>query len=321
MERTPQSKVRRAIVWLSILLPLTIVLLAGVYCAVALPGCASCHSKGAFAVATKGSPHAKVACVACHVGPSATDRLAYGYRELFGMVLPIAGGDTADLASVPDSRCAKCHGAIARGVVTSNGIRIAHATCAADAACTDCHSTTAHGGTAAWVKTYDMDTCLKCHVSKAPTACDLCHEGRTRADRVTSGVFATTHGPDWRKTHGMGDSAACTVCHSSSSCRKCHGPGLPHEAKFLDRHSAVSKSPQAKCSGCHEVSFCDDCHGVQMPHPAPFTRTHAKAAASGSAVCGRCHAKSDCTGCHASHVHPGGAVGSLDGTGTGAVAR
>lgn len=316
MERTASSGARRAIVWLSLLLPLTIVLLAGVYCAVALPGCASssCHTKAAFVAGTKSSSHAKVACASCHVGPSVTDRLSYGYRELFGMVVPIAGGDSADLAAVPDSRCVKCHATIVRGVVTANGIRIAHKTCDVGASCTDCHGTVAHGASAQWVKTYDMDTCLRCHVSKASTACDLCHEGRTRADRVTTGVFATTHGPDWRKTHGMGDTATCSVCHTPSSCEKCHGPGLPHDAKFLDRHAAVSKSPLAKCSGCHETSFCNDCHGTQMPHPAQFTRSHAKAATADAALCQRCHVKSDCTDCHTSHVHPGGAVGSLDGT-------
>jgi len=305
---------RRAIVWLSILLPLTIVLLAGTYLAVALPGCASCHTKAAFVAGTKASPHAKVACATCHVGPSVTDRVSFGYRELFGMVVPVAGGDSADLAAVPDSRCMKCHAKTATGVVTSNGIRIAHVSCAVGSSCTDCHSTTAHGASTGWVSTYDMDTCLTCHVSEASTDCDLCHEGRTRSDRVTSGVFATTHGPDWRKTHGMGNTATCSVCHTTSSCEKCHGPGLPHDPEFLVTHAEVSKAPQAKCGGCHEKAFCDDCHGLQMPHPARFTETHMKPAASDASLCQRCHVKSDCTDCHASHVHPGGAVGSLDGT-------
>jgi hypothetical protein len=305
-------------VWLSVLLPLTIVLLAGAYCAVALPGCASCHSKPAFVAATKSSPHAKVPCASCHVGPAITDRISFGYRELFGMIVPIAGGDGADLAAVPDPRCVKCHGTIARKVVSSNGIRIAHASCAVGSTCTDCHSTTAHGAATRWVSTYDMETCLKCHVSEASTDCDLCHEGRTRADRVTSGVFATTHGPDWRKTHGMGNTATCTVCHAASSCDKCHGPGLPHDAEFLQTHAEVSRSPQAKCAGCHETAFCTDCHGIQMPHPARFAREHMKPATSDAALCQRCHVKSDCTDCHASHVHPGGAVGSPDGTATGA---
>lgn len=319
MQRSASSGARRAIVWLSILLPLAIVLLAGVYCAVALPGCVSCHKDGAFVAGTKSSPHAKVACASCHVGPSVTDRLSFGYREAFGMVVPIPGIDSADLAAVPDARCSKCHATVARGVATSNGIRIAHATCAVGASCTDCHSAVAHGASTRWVTTYDMDTCLKCHVSKASTACDLCHEGRTRAERITSGVFATTHGPDWRTTHGMGDAATCTVCHTASSCDTCHGPGLPHGAKFLETHAEVSRRPSAKCSGCHEKSFCADCHGLEMPHTASFTPDHAKAATRDAALCGRCHVKSDCTECHTSHVHPGGAIGSRDGTSAGPV--
>jgi len=114
----------------------------------------------------------------------------------------------------------------------------------------------------------------------------------------------------------MGKTGTCTVCNKSRSCEKCHGPGLPHDPKFLDTHAAVSRSPQAKCAGCHEPSFCDDCHGLKMPHPSQFTRQHAKTAAADEALCQRCHVKTDCTNCHTSHVHPGGAVGSLDGTGT-----
>jgi len=50
-----------------------------------------------------------------------------------------------------------------------------------------------------------------------------------------------------------------------------------------------------------------------MPHPKRFTRTHAKAAGSDSALCRRCHVSTDCTTCHEKHIHPGGAVGSLEG--------
>lgn len=287
-------------------------LLGVTYVGVALPGCTACHSKGAFATATNAAPHAKVQCASCHVSSTATGRIAFAFEETFHMVLPIVSGKGREWAAVPNARCLSCHTDVESKVVTRGGIRIAHASCDVGSACTDCHSTTAHGTSTTWVRTYDMDTCLRCHVSQASTACDLCHTGDRRpADAVTTGVFAITHGPEWQKTHGMGDAATCVVCHTATTCEKCHGPGLPHEGKFIQTHPTYALAPGAKCEGCHEKRFCDDCHGLAMPHTAAFTAKHATSAAADRALCNRCHDASDCTICHEKHVHPGGAIGNF----------
>jgi hypothetical protein len=309
--RIPDSKtIRRAIILASAVVFLG-ALVATSYVTVTLPGCVACHSKGTFGTATAAARHTDVACTSCHVSSSLTGRIAFGLQETFHMVVPIVSGDGREWAKVPDGRCLTCHDDVESKVVTAGGIKIAHSTCDVDAACTDCHSATAHGAATTWVRTYDMNTCLRCHVTEASTACDLCHtEGRRPADRVTAGVFATTHGPQWQKTHGMGDSATCIVCHTAATCAKCHGPGLPHEAKFIKTHPEYALAPTAKCDGCHEKRFCDDCHGLDMPHTASFTAKHA-AASEDKALCDRCHAASDCTVCHVKHIHPGGAVGNF----------
>ena len=303
---------RSWLIGLAALIVLAVVLLAGAYSASAQSRCASCHGDRSFVSATAASPHAKVACVACHLDSGTASRIGFGVQHLTGAVLR-SPGDSRDRAAVPDSRCVACHKAALRGVVSANGIRISHSSCAVDRACTDCHSAVAHGTATTWATTYDMETCVACHAtqgSKVSTACDLCHAGRTPAERVASGVFATTHGPNWRTTHGMGNAATCSVCHTSASCQKCHGPGLPHDATFLDRHAAVSTSPGARCQSCHQTAFCDDCHGLQMPHPAAFIKGHSAQATSNPALCQRCHAATDCTTCHTKHVHPGGAIPS-----------
>jgi len=303
---------RLRVLWAALLVVGTGVLLAGAYGAASKPGCDSCHDGRAFLSATVTAPHAKVACASCHLDTGAGARLAFGLSHVTAVALP-ADDQGRDRAFVPDTRCVSCHSAVAKRVVASNGIKIAHATCTVDRTCTDCHSSVAHGTATSWVSGYDMETCLACHASKASTDCDACHEGRTRADRVTTGVFATTHGPEWKATHGMGNAATCSVCHTAASCGTCHGPGLPHQPEFLDEHAAVSARPEARCATCHEPAFCGDCHGLDMPHPKRFTRTHAKAAGSDSALCRRCHVSTDCTTCHEKHIHPGGAVGSLEG--------
>lgn len=306
----------RRIIWIVVVLIVVAVLGAGAYNAVALPGCSSCHGRQpGFLAATAASPHAQVACRACHVPSGWIDRFAFGLRQPFHMFVPVVRGPARDAAAVPDSRCLACHRKIESTVVVANGIRIAHGTCSVGATCSDCHSTTAHGKATPWVRTYDMERCLECHVTKEQTACDLCHEGRRTTDRVNTGAFALTHGPQWRKTHGMGNPATCTVCHQSDDCARCHGDGVPHEPKFIDTHAEVSQRKNAKCGGCHAPTFCSTCHGIAMPHPAQFTREHAKAAKSKPLLCKRCHAGADCTGCHVKHIHPGGAAGGFQGGG------
>jgi hypothetical protein len=307
---------RRVILWLIAVIPVSLALAGGVYSAVALPGCAACHDEAAFVSGTRDSAHAAVDCSDCHVGKALGDRVAFGFREAYHMVLPIVGGQDRDWAQVPDSRCLACHEAIETDVTSANGLRIAHVYCAASSQCSDCHSTTAHGSATSWVRVYDMETCLACHVSESSTQCDLCHEGRLPSSRVTSGVFAITHGPEWQQTHGMGNASTCTVCHTAATCEKCHGAGLPHARGFVREHAGFAASDAARCDTCHESRFCDDCHGLEMPHPKAFTRSHANAAAQDEALCLRCHADPDCTLCHETHVHPGGAIGTL-GSGSG----
>ena len=309
MQNAGSPGFRRRIIWSIAALIAIAVVGFGVFNAVALPGCSSCHDRNGFRAATAASPHGKVDCRSCHVPSGGLQRAGFGLRQTFHMFVPMPGASGRDAAAVPDSRCLVCHAKIEKVVTTSNGLRIAHGTCDKGARCSDCHSTTAHGEATAWVRSYDMDRCLACHVTKDQTACDLCHEGRGPRTRITSGTFAVTHGPQWRTTHGMGDSATCMVCHTPDKCVGCHGPGLPHTADFVKTHTTFARDKNAKCSSCHQTSFCDGCHGTAMPHTAQFTRDHPTLAADKPALCKRCHANSDCTECHVKHIHPGGAVG------------
>ena len=307
---------RHLIIPLSLAALIVLGLAFGMYHAITLPGCVSCHDSGDFGQQTVASAHASVTCVSCHVPSGVTGRLAFGFRQAHHMVLPIVSGDGREWSAVPDVRCNTCHDAVQAATVTANGIRISHALCTEGAECTSCHGTTAHGDATSWVRTYDMETCLACHVSQGAAECDLCHEGRRPANRVTTGVFAITHGAQWESTHGMGDSATCVACHTAASCEKCHGVGLPHGARYIDRHASDALKPAARCDSCHEPVFCSGCHGLEMPHPMTFTRNHAEESRQDAALCDRCHAEPDCTRCHETHVHPGGAIGAL-GTGGG----
>jgi len=309
---------RRGVLWSLALLFVIVALALGVFNVIALPGCRSCHVRAAFRSATLAQPHARVDCRSCHVPADSVGRIAFALREPIHMFVPIARGDVRDAAAVPDSRCLTCHKDVQDATVVSDGIRISHKSCAARASCSYCHSAVAHGTATSWVRAYDMDSCLACHVSEAQTDCDLCHEGRGTQNRIKSSTFAVTHGRAWRTTHGMGDVATCTVCHKSDDCVECHGSGVPHTGDFVKVHAAYAARKDARCTACHAASFCDSCHGTPMPHTRTFTAGHVKTAAADSALCKRCHADSDCTTCHTKHAHPGGAIGALRSTAGGA---
>ena len=308
---------RRWLVWAGVALALVCLLGLGVFGVVASRSCTSCHDRDAFKAGTQASPHAGVECRSCHISPGVLGEAVFAVQRPLHAFFPVGRAADRDAAKVPDSRCEACHEKVLQGVVVSNGMRIDHAKCAANASCTECHSSTAHGSATRWVRSYDMDRCLECHAATGNVKCDLCHQGKNRSARVKSSTFAVTHGPKWKTTHGMGDAATCTVCHKAGDCVDCHGVGVPHEPKFVEAHASYATQPKAKCASCHKEAFCDSCHGTEMPHQAGFTPQHPTLAKKQPDLCKRCHEASDCTTCHAKHVHPGGAIGATSPKGGG----
>jgi predicted CXXCH cytochrome family protein len=273
--------------------------------AVFMPGCGLCHSKGELGAATAAGTHADVACGSCHGGVTAQSRLRFGTTVVLGMVAPIMPVDPS-VSSVETVKCTSCHAKALVGTVEASGLRISHASCAKTRQCTDCHSTVAHGSAVQWPLTTTMELCYDCHgVAAVPSACDTCHTARLPSDRVQTGVFAVTHGPNHEQTHGMGDMDTCGQCHVSSKCTKCHGPGLPHQSDFVTKHGDVAQLPAAKCRQCHTAKFCVDCHVYPMPHSSTFVAEHGRVVElKGQTACQRCHAPTDCSDCHVDHVHP-----------------
>lgn len=287
------------------LVALMLYLIAIAVSATFLPGCAGCHLVDTFADATLASPHAAVGCAECHGGETIESRFSFGVAQVNGMYLDIGDVDPT-LASVADASCIACHDGQIEQVVESAGLRILHAECATTRTCVTCHSPTAHGEALAWPRSATMDMCFDCHgTDVAPDACDLCHSARLPKDRVQTGTFAVTHGPNYLETHGMGNMRTCSACHESGKCERCHGAGLPHGSGFMNKHATFAQDASADCTGCHESGFCMDCHGMEMPHPASFTPQHASIVeADGDTLCNRCHGGTDCSECHEKHVHP-----------------
>ena len=236
--------------------------------------------------------------------------MVYAYHLIFGMAMPVGPPATGPVAGIPNETCVSCHAAVMKGIVTVNGISFKHAKCSKGRLCTDCHSRTAHGLAVTWPKTPQMNQCLDCHAtSKVRSDCKMCHSARSARQRVRTGSWVITHGPDWKHTHGMGVLQTCVSCHPSDYCVRCHGISLPHDSNIIRTHPAMAELHRKDCAVCHKQAFCDRCHGMEMPHPATFTPLHSSIVKKqGTAACMRCHVQTDCDLCHAKHVHPGGAV-------------
>ena len=277
--------------------------------AATLPGCTTCHRAPLFVEQTAASAHASVDCVRCHVQPGPAYRIAYAYHLVFGMALHLAPTGSGPIAGIPDSTCLSCHEGVMKQVVTYNGLSIKHSECAKGRLCTDCHSQTAHGAAVRWPKTAQMNKCLDCHsTSEVRSKCTTCHAERSEEKRVRTGEWAVTHGPNWKKTHGMGDLPTCASCHANDFCVRCHGIPLPHNPDFIRTHPVDAATNREDCAVCHTQTFCTNCHGLEMPHPAGFTPIHSSVVKErGANICYRCHIQDDCTNCHVKHVHPGGA--------------
>lgn len=309
---TPDLRVRalKLSAWL-VAIGIVAALLPVAVAAVALPGCSGCHRARGLVGTVTSEKHAAsdATCVSCHVGPGAQDRVRFAFYEVYGMTLPLVSVNDSPISLVPDAACSSCHADLS-GITVASGLRIQHKTCAEGSACVDCHAQTAHGDAIAWPTSYDMDRCLACHdAEKAFNSCDTCHEGKLTQARPENDAWRITHGPDWEKTHGMGDMTTCRACHREDYCTPCHGPGVPHGERFFETHAKTSRVAGSKCTSCHAREFCDSCHGIEMPHPPSFTPEHSSLVArDGDALCMTCHVRKDCTLCHEKHVHPGGAV-------------
>lgn len=312
-----------------IVLVLVLFCLAGVvmvgYTAATLPGCVSCHltsdkSKGSSSdesakVVMEYTPHKDISCADCHVGKGLIPQVSFGVQQTFSMMIPLIDSDSFDAPSSYESRCVTCHADL-KDTVENNGIRVNHSFCATQDSCISCHKTTAHRTKDGPSGSYTMDGCYSCHSTiQSSKGCTLCHADQGERTRQTSSSWAVTHGPNWEKTHGMGNLKTCATCHKPAVCAKCHGTGVPHSATFFHTHGESSQDEGQNCASCHKPEYCSDCHnGYEMPHPEKFIEEHSSIAKDEKdPTCLRCHSVADCDGCHAAHIHPGGAAGTING--------
>lgn len=271
--------------------------------------CSACHVMRAEGMIWKGSSHAQAACYDCHSDKGA---LGLTYRKLaeFRMIYVTATGKYANpvRSSVPDSRCLSCHKDILKKTAVSKGIKIRHSDFAVKTwRCYECHITTAHGAAVPVTNPPVMTRCVTCHDGgRASAECETCHTDKDIKSKVKNWEpWKRSHGPDWQKGHGIGDSSICKVCHKPSFCSNCHVQ-MPHSGVFKERHGIEAKADGKQCLNCHTSSSCNSCHKSELPHPQAFKKEHpALVKKEGKKNCSACHTDRSCNDCHAMHFyHP-----------------
>jgi len=232
------------------------------------PGlCASCHVVRPAVATAATSVHAKVPCLACHVGTGLGGSLRYVptlMREGLAQITPFHA------KGVLKSRaCIACHEEIRASPAPGSSHPAAD-----QSSCSSCHGDVSHPGP-----------------SPAPAA------GAPHPDR-----YDQTHGQD-----ATDRPATCAQCHVQQKfCAACHFRATyPHPGSWISRHGAVEQQDPQACTLCHPTTFCAGCHGTEIPHRPDWLSDHVRALQDASdAPCYVCHPRPDCASCHIRHgVH------------------
>lgn len=282
--------------------------------------CGACHAMRPYVESHANSTHTGASCYDCHLAEGNWSLVEHKAAEFFRMYPTALLGRARDglpgpASEVARARCLECHGEGQDVAALVGGLRILHSTCSpSPASCDECHSAVPHGAEVRWIREPVMEDCVGCHAELgAPLDCDTCHAAKIETERLATGPWSVTHGPQWRTTHGLGDVRTCVACHTPSKCAGCHGVELPHPRDFPNEHGTLAISGLQDCLVCHDKpSFCDDCHGIEMPHPKTFRPEHSSITTDTSdPSCLGCHRESDCGECHIRHTHPGRTDGTL----------
>lgn len=275
--------------------------------------CAVCHERQIAAMDS--APHSSSDCYDCHLDDGAWGFAEEKNAELVRMypAALLGKGMQSPVRTIGRAACLECHAEVLKGITTGDGLSIKHTVCAPDPTCDGCHSMTAHGTTVRWKTVPVMEDCVACHERAGVSLeCETCHTSEPDVRRDVKGPWQVTHGPNWKKTHGMGDQGSCSTCHPDGFCAQCHRVPVPHPQDFGATHGGYAVKDEAACVTCHKSKekFCDACHTVPMPHPDDFLKRHSRVAKGTADIrCIRCHVDTDCTACHENHIHPGGSTG------------
>lgn len=206
------------------------------------------------------SAHAGLACQSCHVPPSLVSQAAYSAKMLGEFYLSfVSPGRRLDVFVPPtNAACQHCHTEL---VTTSpKGDLIIPHRAHVDVLklqCVKCHAYLVHAKSPEGKHTPPMAACLTCHDGKqAKSACVTCHTAKAAPETHKAADWLVVHplrqqGADCAKCHGW----------TKNWCADCHARRPPsHSAVWRTTHPAAVKT-RRNCEVCHTASSCARCHG------------------------------------------------------------
>lgn len=274
-----------------------------------MQACASCHGDSSAPAFKRAPLHD---CKSCHLNYAIEAAAPITTAAQWQAVRPapmIAPRPQAKLkfshAAHQQQPCASCHGADARGQMTSP-----EAT-----QCATCHNDTIASA-----------ACTTCHLEAAGARGRIQTQWRAPGQLSPTKLLPDNHSVDWLKRHGaiaLSSGADCLSCHAEQSCASCHQargatPRSVHPPNFLVIHRVAAQSQEANCTSCHsQQTFCASCH-IRTDHviaqehaPPPKRSFHPpgwlnSASANNHGVmakrnindCASCHQEQDCLSCH-----------------------
>lgn len=288
--------------------------------------CRSCHEMELRASSWESSAHAQVRCVECHQSPTEwyelPERVADRGVMLVHDIRTHFSGDfdgepidalPAHAEAITDEVCLSCHDPN-RKATSGFRILIDHAEHAKrNGSCASCHVRTAHPEETRGTPLTLMSQCYTCHGTAqhpdASDACDTCHP-------AGYDLVPESHANSrWARGHGetaLDDAVLCTMCHTQSECRACHGIEMPHPPRWAEGalgHAESAREDTTVCEQCHEggSDLCTMCHHTSYePMKGAWVAQHAaEVDDEGQEYCLRCHEQRYCSYCHTRLVEDG----------------
>jgi hypothetical protein len=162
-------------------------------------------------------------------------------------------------------------------------------------------------------------SCVDCHADPhkgaAGSNCQQCH-GTDSFRKLTPAARAqrpSDHDRGWLGKHTslpfdendlLAEGRACSRCHGSASCDRCHRSTRPKSHTALWRlrgHGTAAAFDPGSCTVCHVTGACIQCHRTTAPlnHRGAWGTLHGFAAGTfADNNCYVCHSRSDCLACH-----------------------
>lgn len=299
--------------------------------------CPTCHEMAPYYDAwQQGRHHGSAQCVDCHIDPGVIAHVAHKPGELVELWDHFFVDYRFPNYSIdmPNSRCVHCH----PSVTVKTGSRFSHKLHETKAQCHDCHNTTGHEVSLAFLRDAGVlkngasmpkppngltPSALNGHIK---VICQKCHD---QVKMKCTTCHTPPHEPrgECSNCHRPGDNFIFVHPTTTSDCSRCHTQSASHP-KTTGPCSACHRQPgtgwafshpvaRTDCASCHTPpanhfgANCVACHSPSVPfasavfnHPAN-TGDHSWR----SFPCVRCHPKdytsASCT-CHGGRAPSGG---------------